>query len=65
MTEIDHLRSRRYPLPELLHDFFVRADRQRDRLVNVPRSGLVTVELPGIIAGAIFMVTGQDFIARL
>ena len=40
-------------------------DGQRDRPVDIARAHTAAVELPGVIAGAIFVIRSQDFISRL
>ncbi len=61
----DDLRARGDALPEAIYKFLGRGDRQRNRVVDVFHPTLVKVEMPGVVDGAIFVVGGEDFVARL
>ena len=65
MAEVDDFGARGNTLPELPGHFFKRMGGQGDGLVFVHRPTLLADELPGVIAGAVFVVAGEDLVARL
>src|SRR5688572_1624657 len=64
MTQVDDLGTLRYATPEVLHDLRLALNWQWNGLVNVSRPRLFREKLPGVIAGAVLMIAGQDFITR-
>ena len=65
MAEIDEPGARGDALPKLFDEGFGRLDGQGNGLADIFYAAVLAQELPGLIAGAVFVVAGQHLVAGL